>query len=197
MLNTTPSVDFGDVSAVVRAAYDERLRAQIQSARVVRDIQQLLAITAPASVAAIAAAMTTPALPAPAAAAAVATAPVTATTTLTLSGAGASSPVVERTAVYHALQWEQQQLGAAAAATSSQPLVVYYELSGQNDGSWEQVIAPFFGVWHSIPFIRGTHYGSAYSHACTFTHRPLTQRFCIAVRCASVSVGHSSSAAGS
>ncbi len=38
---------------------------------------------------------------------------------------------------------------------------------GPDDRIWEDTIAPFFGLWHSVPYIRGVHDGvHRYPRAC-------------------------------
>ena len=38
-------------------------------------------------------------------------------------------------------------------------LSLFYAATSSADVMWEKTVAPFFGLWHSIPFIRGVHKG--------------------------------------
>jgi GNT-I family/Glycosyltransferase family 18 len=38
-------------------------------------------------------------------------------------------------------------------------IALYYEAVGPDDQIWETVIAPHFGLWHSVPFLRNVHRG--------------------------------------
>lgn len=61
----------------------------------------------------------------------------------------------------------RQELKHATAAASiaalkqfrNTSLVVFVDVKSSQDRQWEDVVAPFFGLWHSIPYIRGMHNG--------------------------------------
>lgn len=40
----------------------------------------------------------------------------------------------------------------------------YYQASGPDDAVWENEIAPYFGLWNSIPNIRNSHKGKLACH---------------------------------